>query len=517
MKKVASLLCTAVAAGVTAVCFVNCSSGEKQPPPAGEPVFDAGTTPPSTTGTEAGTGGITVTPTDIKFGEDGMVDCGSQGATETLILTNGTTKNILFKAKLTEGSDNYTLSPDSVSVAAGAVGTLQVIPKAIPSKSDVKPELYSGNVEVSATEGAGASGAANVLSVTNVKLHQTARGAILASTVSSLTAFTGRVGTTKTQHFSVTNTGNVPVDLKFSVGGPVFTVTDTAKVDVNATAVQDVNFTATAQQPYTDTLTVSIVGNTALCGEPIASKDLTATGTNQVDVDKGSLAFGKVNCGSAAPFQALTIDNSGTAMQFTPVFGKGNAADFTLQDGAGNEVPTSTPTSVGPSTTYTLRVVPKTVVAPVLTTPDGLSDKLTITTNSAGDAPHVVQLTETAQGAYISMNAPSYKVVDGNIGHSAFTNVVLTNSGNLPGTYTIVAKDRDGVPFGTFTLNSGNGSLAAGGTQTLVMTTKTPGDPLSWGPMGSTCQLLGDITLTPSAVALCSDAQPVAPLSLECK
>jgi hypothetical protein len=516
MKKVASLLGTAVAAAVTAVCFVNCSSGEKQPPPAGVLPYDSGSPPPSTTGTEAGAGGITVSPTDIKFGDDGMVDCGSQGATETLILTNGTGKNVVFKATLTAGADNYTLSPDSVAVGAGAVGTLQIIPKAIPSKSEVKPEFYSGNVEVSATEGSVTGGAANVLSVTNVKLHETARGAILASTLSSLTAFTGRVGLTKTQHFSVTNTGNVPVDLKFTVGGPVFTVTSTAKVEVNGTAVQDVNFTAAAQQPYTDTLTVGVVGTTALCGDPIASKDLSATGTNQVDVDKGSLAFGKVNCGTAAPFQALTIDNSGAAMQFTPVFGKGPAANYTLADGAGNDVPTSTPTSVGASTTFTLRVVPKTVVAPVLTTADGLSDTLTITTNSAGDAPHVVQLTETAQGAYITMNAPSYRVADGNLGHATFTNVVLTNSGNLPGTYTIAATDRDGVPPGTFTLNSSGGSLAAGGTQTIVMTTKTPSDPTVWGPSGSMCQLLGDLTLTPSALALCSDAQPVAPLSLEC-
>lgn len=531
MKKVGLLGCgTAMAATVV---LLHCSSSSPNPPPAQDFVPDSGTDTGVLDGGSSGglTGLVTVSPSDISFGDNGLVNCGTQAPSAQLTIKNDTSKAITVGATMTAGGDLYSLSPSTLGIATGQTGTITIIPKAIPAASAITAELYSGNIEVRADpagSGTGTAGNSGSLGISNIKLHQTARGAILVSTAAKAIDFGGvKFGTSINKTFSVTNSGNVPINLKFDTGSAVYKVTSTASIAVNATAVQTLTFSPAATQVYTDTITVSVDGSTPLCAPPIGTSDLSGTGTAAVGVDKGNLAFGKVNCGTAANYQVLTIDNSGPAMTLTPTFGKGPAALFTLaNDADGSAVPAAAPTNVGAASTYKLRVIPKTVVAPVMTTTDGLSDNLTLTTNSPGDVPHVIQLTETAQGAYIGLNTGAFHVADAAAGHAKFTAFSITNTGNLDGTYVVSVAGRSGTPAGTFLLNavvgggtgstSLNGSLPAnGGTQQVQLQTTTPAN---WGcaGLGGPSQLLGDMTLTPSAIALCSDPQFIAPLDLEC-
>lgn len=533
MKKKVGLLAFGTVVGATGVLF-QCSGPSPNPPPAGDFIPDSGPTTGAEAGSSSGspTEGISVTPTDIQFGQGGFVDCGTQATSATVTVGNTTAKAVNFSATITAGADNYSLSPATLSVSPGGTGTITIIPKAIPAKSAVTAEFYSGNVEVRADPSGGSSssssgGATGSLGITNVKLHETARGAILVTTAAQTIDFGGaKIGTHPKQTFSVTNNGNAPIKLDFAVGSdPLFSVTPSASLGINETAVQDITFSPTALQSYTDTLTAKVNGATALCDAPLANVNLKGTGTQSIDVQPGNLAFGKVNCGTAAPYQVLTIGNSGTLANFTPTFGKGPAATFTLaNDADGSPVPTGSPTAIPASSNFKLRVVPKMVTAPVLTNQDGLADTLKIHTDSTGDVDHLIQITETAQGAYLSLNATTYKVVDGIPSHNSKLNVTVTNSGNLNGDYTITIGPRAGVPPNTFTFGvdttTGNpiftttGSLAAnGGNKTHVMETNTPA---TWA--APACQLLGDIVMTPSGSdILCSDAQPTAPTDLECQ
>lgn len=487
---------------------VHCSSTDTRP--------DAGTTDRNPEGgTSSGTSGssggneLLVEPPDVNFGDNGFVNCGASAPPQTVTFTNNSTTPRQFKGKLTAGAEHYTLSPDVVTVLAGKQGTMQVVPTAIPTKSAVTPELYSGSLEITALD-QGSTSAGTTL--TNVRLHQTARGAIVKSTLGATPTinFGGvKIGTTSNQTFSLTNTGNASIDLGFAVGSPAFNPDPkTTTLAANGTAVTTIAFSPTLQQAYTDTLVVSNPKAAATCDDLPGQTTLTATGTLSVGTAPGSLAFGLVDCGATALYKTVTITNDGAAMQFAATLGKGAASPYSLADNTGGAITLNQQVPVGAATTYVLRVVPKAVTPPVLTTVDGLGDTLTITTNSPGDAPHVVQLTETARGAFVALDKAQYTIVDNRgAGFVLGTNITLSNTGNLPvSSYTINVAGRPGVPTDTFKLLTTSGSLAAPQNQVIVLETKVP---TAW-PMPA--QLIGDISVNAQAAVLCSGPQPTAPV-----
>jgi hypothetical protein len=528
MKRKVGLLGCVTMTGAT-VLLLHCSSSSPNPPPAQDFVPDSGlnNAETSTSGGDP-TGIVTITPADISFGDNGLVDCGTQAASAQITVKNDTTKAVTINASLTAGNDAYTLSPATLGIQAGSTGTLSVIPKAIPAKSAITPELYSGNVEVRAdpSGGGGTTGGAGTLGIQNIKLHQTARGAILVTTAQATQDFGGaKIGTSPKQTFSVTNNGNVPITLDFAVGSASFAVTPKATVDVAGTKVQEITFSPAQVQAYTDTLTAQIEGKTPLCGDPLANVQLKGAGSASIDIQPGNLAYGIVQCGQTAAAQEIVINNTGPAATYTPTFGKGGATGYALKDKTtGLDVPIGVASTLpGAGASTTLKVVPLQVKAPVKTDPNGLGDTLTITTTSPQDSPHNIQLTETAQGAFISLDQPSYTTHGGSAGIAFPTNILVSNTGNLPGTYTIAVVPRstpnppNPAPTGTWMLNSGGGSLAVGAPATTIVMTTTPPTNPKWGDLdaGGAQQYLADIVLTPSAAALCSDNQPTAPLFMD--
>lgn len=167
------------------------------------------------------------------------------------------------------------------------------------------------------------------------------------------------------------------------------------------------------------------------------------------------------------------------------------------------------PINLGSGANYTLRIVPTAIVAPASTVANAFGDTLTITTNSPGDAPHVVQLNETARGAFLSLTPLSLVATNLSCANTTFHGITITNSGNVSIGYTISAVGRAGTPVGTFTIPSlTSGSLFGGQSQSGNLEILTP--PTG----GASTQYLGDIVLAPGAGVLCSDTQPKVPLSM---
>lgn len=456
-------------------------------------------------------GTANVSPASISFGDNGLVDCGTQAASQMVTVQNTGNAAFTWTAKLSSGATYYALSPSSGTVQPGTSGSFQVVPNPIPQASAVTADMYAGTVEVTTT-------AVND-PVHIIQLHETARGAIIQSTVGGATLGFGavKVGTTAPLQFSVTNAGNVATTVSFAVGSSVFAVTPSASLGPSQTSAPSVSFSPTAVQTYTDTLVTTTTAGVARCAPLPGNTTLTGSGSTAVSVAPSVLNFGLVNCGSQATYQTVTISNTGPAMSFVPTLGRDQSSPYTLaNDADGSPVPTASPIALGSGSSYTLRVVPSPIVAPAPTAANAFGDTLTITTNSPGDAPHVVQLNETARGAFLSLSPLSLSVADNKCNHVTFNNFAVVNSGNVPIGYSVAATARSGAPAGTFSINLSSGSLFGGQSQAGILEILTPsklnavdgGAPVS-------VQYLGDLVLTPESGTLCSDPQPKAPLAVE--
>ena len=531
-KALLAVVVVVVAAGAAAVA---CSSGSQDhPPPLGGDQVDASadhaveTSAPEAapeTGSDAagdgaseaeagcvpsGDAGAVVAPSTISFGDGGLVGCGSQAQSASVMITNATCTPFNFTASLTSGGTHYTLSPTTGSVPAGATQPVLVTPGPIPNTSAVTADLYDGTVQITTTSPGDATHP--------IQLHMTAYGAILTSQEFGQQLSMGQVpiGKTGSAQFSVANTGNADTTVTFSVGSLFFTVgggdagaPGAFDIPANKPVAPQVTFSPTAVQPYTDAITTTVGAATPLCANPPASITLTGTGATGVAVSPGTLDFGRVQCGqAAAAFQVVTITNTGAAITYTPVLGAGVNSPYTLADSAGNAVTPGNAIALGAASTATLRVVPNQIPNPATTATNGYGDTLTITTTGPGDSPHTVTLSETAQGTIFTL-APATISTTASPGVTVFQNFTVGNTGNLAAGYTLTAVTTQGA-VGTFTPNLTGGTLGASSNVQGVLSCIGPAVA-----EGGTVQSLGTLTLTPvSGTVLCADPPPPMPLSI---
>lgn len=465
---------------VSLFVFAACSGGGERPPSEVlvAPANDAGAS-----------GKVTVTGFDadgIKFGDDGLVNCGAQAPDKVITLTNPTSDVINFTVRLSSGKDSFTLNPaEGGGVPAKGSTTIQVIPKPIPQKSDVTPDLYAGTLEITTADDP---------TPKVVRLHQTARGAIINSTVTADIDFGDvRIGKVGSQLFTFTNLGNVEAAANFTLGSQIFKVDGgqaaAAKIAPGEAVSKTITLTPTGTDIYTDALAITYSGGTVHCQDPPDSIKVKGKGSTAVGVSPGVLNFGQVDCGNvpAAP-QQITVESS-VAMHFTPNLGKLAASPYTLQDAANNTITLGTAITLAADSTYVIKVVPKAPIQPQDTTPNGLGDTLTITSDVVGDSPHTVTLNETARGAILQF-APSDTLSEqGNMGGLVKTKpFTLKNVGNAPAPYVITV-----TPASNFSSNLKTGTAAVGDTAG-VMSITLPGAG----------QVSGSMSITSGGV-LCKD------------
>jgi hypothetical protein len=491
--------------------FANCGGGERPPPAADDPV-------------EAGPGGnqeggnssdlVTFSPpltaAGILFGEEGLVNCGTQAPEKILTLKNPRPTDVIsFTAKLTAGDKFFKINPKEGGIPAKGQAAIQIIAEPIPQESDVAPDLYAGTLEVTTSDGQ---------PPVIIRLHQTARGAIITSTIVNHDVDFGdvKVQTDGTQPFNIQNSGNVEVTANWSLGTQVFKIdasqTATAKLGPGATVAKTLTLKPADVVEYTDTLALTFNTSAVHCRPPPEAATLKGKGTTSVGVSPGTLPFGLVDClGPAALFQPVTISST-AAMTFTPVLEKGitGTSPYTLTDTAGTNIPTGVGVPMTANSTFMIRVVPKPIPRPSTTALNGFADKLIITTTAPGDAPHNVQLNMTARGAILVMTPDKieHTVANTELGQTFADTFSIVNNGNLQANYSVSVAEVPGQtsnpPDGTFTLNGGATTL------TGSVLNGTPFDGLlnQKAPLTLNTQYLADIDLQAPGAVLCGDLPP---------
>jgi hypothetical protein len=447
--------------------------------------------------------------TDISFGDNGLVNCGAAATSVPISITNTGKGTLTWTASLSAGSTRYQLSPVSGAVSAGGTSTMQIIPAAIPSTSDVTADLYGGVVTIQTS--------ASNETTHVIQLHQTARGVILKSTLgTSLNFGSAAVTQTAKSPYSLTNVGNIPALVNLAVGSADFGVLPPNgassipfTLTANGTAAPTITFSPSAVQTYADTMVTTLVqpdsGTVVTCGPLPAPVSLAGSGNNTVVINPTNLDFGTTNCGATAAESKVTLTNNGASITYTTAFAKGANSPFVV----------SPTTGTLPNGSQDFTITPKLVPKPSSTTPNGFGDTLTITTTvGATSTPHNVTLTQTARGAILQFSPLSIATVGG-AGLSQFAGFAVVNAGNYEGTYKL----GDGTPTGVVTQTSGSGTWSSNlGAGNLIGGVSAPGvlsvvDP----PKG--VQYLGHITLTiqPNTngdpTILCADPPPDLELS----
>ena len=146
----------------------------------------------------------------------GTTACGGDAPPKSFTVTNNSSQTLTFTLTLAKGAGSpYTLSTLG-PLAAGAMGTVMVDPKPIPS----------GNTAASSTADNGFGDALTVAATGGpvneshpVGLRQTAQGAKLSFTPAAGLTFNASIGGTDTDTFTVDNTGNLAAAYTLTKGG----------------------------------------------------------------------------------------------------------------------------------------------------------------------------------------------------------------------------------------------------------------------------------------------------------
>ncbi len=219
----------------------------------------------SATGTK---GTVALSTSQLDFG---LVNCNSQSAAKSVVLSNTGTAAFNFTADLAgTAAEAYTLSATSGKVDPGKQLTLTVTPPKIPADSAITVDLYGDLLTVSTDVFGDADH--------TIPIHLTARGAILTLTPGTAAFSDTTVGTSSSQTFSVTNSGNAPAAVSFNVTSSVFSITPQAHATPAASSYSaTAYFTPAAATSYSETVQMTIPTGTAIC-DTLPSIDLDGDG-----------------------------------------------------------------------------------------------------------------------------------------------------------------------------------------------------------------------------------------------
>jgi hypothetical protein len=408
-------------------------------------------TSPSTIGM-TGTGSsslVTVQPGILDFGS---VGCGTRAHAQGVTIHNTGTASVTYTTALTTGTA-YAVNPPSGSVGPGASVMVTVNPNPIPAASAVTPNGYGDTLTVTTTAAGDMPHA--------IVLRETAQGAILSQSTSSIAFGPASVGTTASSQFTVSNTGNASATVSFGTQTNTFSVSPQAQtVGGGSSYTPIVAFAPSTAKTYSDTAIMSVAPGAVLCGPLPAGAALSGSGfnTTAVSVAPTNLDFGLVGCGSTAMPQTVSIQNSGTASLMWNA--KVSTPYYSSNPGGG---------SLAPGASASVTVTPAAIPANSAVKPDLYADTLTFTTNAPGDMPHAVSLHETAQGAILSFNPNMLNVGQVQIGHSTQSSFEIVNNGNLTAPVMLSLMGGQYFQLGQTSVN-----VAGAGSASMVTVTFAP-------------------------------------------
>jgi hypothetical protein len=370
-------------------------------------------------------GVVAVSPGTLDFGS---VNCGSTGTAQTVTIANSGTEAFSFTAVLLAGAASpFTLSPASGSVAPGKSASLIVTPTAIPQVASVAANAFGDTLRITSD----AVGDVNH----DVALTQTAQGAVLTLSATSLPFGNVNVGESLPMTFTIGNSGNLPATI--TLGAPLapFQVTPTAATVLSPGATPfsgTATFSPAATGMASGSFAIHTGATDVICSAPLpATVGLTGTGVNGVlSVGASVLPFGSIGCGLRGAPQSFTITNSGTAsFSWAGALGKGASSPYALSLSG---------ETLAPGDVSTVTVTPAAIPASSAITSNLYGDTLTITPKGiAGGAPQTVTLTETAKGAIfvVTSTAPVAFGADPE-GTPVTGTLTIQNQGNAAATLT---------------------------------------------------------------------------------
>jgi hypothetical protein len=422
-------------------------------------------------------GTIALVPAAVYFGSNGLVDCGTTAAAQTVTLSNAGVGSFGFDASLGLGANSpYTVSPSSGTVGPNGSVALTITPKPLPATSLTTADLYADTLTVT-TMGTGEP-------PRQVALHQTARGARLAFDQTSLTFGDVPASTTKDLPLRVSNTGNAPASVTWSIENGHFTASPTSPASVPASGALDATVTFAPGLDHTpQTGTLSITTTDVLCAAPPAPIPLSGTGLRGVaTLSASTLDFGLTSCGSQAAAQTLSMKNEGNAAFAYALALAGGTTKYALSQASGSLQP-------GASTTVTVTPQPIPQTSPV--TANLYGDTLTVTTDIPGDTPRDVTLTQTALGVILVASTTDIDFGNVTVSTSASSAVTFRNDGNAQGSVSILSSDA------AFSVAPSSGSPAGGGGTLPASVTFAPLLAQAYS---------GTLTLSVTGAALCAPA-----------
>ena len=380
--------------------------------------------------TGQGTSGVvSFAPGALDFG---AVDCGTTGAAQQIVFKN--TGNQVYHVTPTLGAAvplfTVTMVPADGTVAAGGgTLTLTVTPKPIPATSEVTPDLYGDTLTLT-TDAFGDTPHA-------VELTQTAHGAILAISTTSINFGSVAIGAAGNSQFSITNSGNAAATLSFTpVDKVTFNMPQAFLVAGNTSALPVGQVLPQAVQTYSDTAMIT-APSTVLCKPlPFTSMPLTGAGiaAPTVKVTPSNLYFGTngyVACGATAGAKTVTVTNqTASSITVNAAMTKGTNSAFTV-------APASTTVAAGAS--LVLTVTPKAIPGTSVTSANFYTDTVAITTTAPGDGTHIVTAHMTAAGAILTFNRAVANFPTTKVGLTTTVNgnFRVHNSGNMAAALTL--------------------------------------------------------------------------------
>ena len=443
-----------------------------------------GVSPSSIAMTGQGTNGVVgFSTTDVFFGTNGRVNCGTQASMQTFTITNSGNLAFSWTATLAKGlASPFTVTPTSGTVPAnnGTV-TLAVTTTGIPSQASTATNAFGDVLNI-------VTDVANDVSHP-ITLHQTANGAVLSFAPATVEFGQVPVNNTASAPFTLLNEGNTDPMVTLTSNNPRFTVDPASPLVATggvATALTGTYAPGASVVPETAELALTIDPNEPLCAPLPGVLTMNGQGTSgSVSYSPVALDFGGVNCGTTDPARVITFRNTGNQ-------------DYTItaelgRDAGSHFVVTMTPPSGLVPTdggTVELSVAPLAIPQTSAVTPNLYGDVLTVTTDVAGDSPRDIPLRLTAKGSIfaISTNALNFGSVTS--GATANTQFTVSNTGNAAGALVFTA----GQPA-VFALPSN--ALVNGNSTSGQMGSFTPAGAMSYSDTATVAIASGTVLCQP--------------------
>ncbi len=459
--------------------------------------------------TGQGTNGVVgLSATDVSFGANGIVPCGTRAAAQTLTLSNTGNAAFSWNATLGRGSSSpFTFSPTSGTVPANSGSVvLTITTAAIPADGSTAPDAF-GDVLTIVTDAANDTPHA-------VGLHQTAGGAVLAFAPTSVDFGLVPVNRTANAPFTVVNQGSLAANVTLTSSNTKFTVDQPGPLALGAAG--NLGLTATfapglSVLPEQASVALAVDAGDVLCAPLPAPLALSGTGTNgSVSYSPVALDFGAVNCGTAAPAQVVTFRNDGNQdYTVTPVLAGGASSPFALSMSPDSGVVAQD------GGTVVITVTPSAIPQTSAVTPNLYGDTLTVTTDVASDSPHDIPLRETARGAIFAVSARSLDFGSVAVGSTAASQFTVSNTGNAAGSISF-------TPGQAAIFNLPQGAVVAGNTSAALTGAFSPAAAASYtdtatvGVAGGTvlCQPLPFTSVSLAGIGTASNVVALSASSL---